>query len=286
MVNYVIVIPTYKRYNFIKYGTLLFLKRNNIPKDKIILFVANNKEKNLYKKSVPITMYSGKIVVGVLGIMKQRNFIVKYFPENKYIISIDDDINDLLIKKTTNKENGELCSILPRQLKYLINRSYYLMRKHNAYIWGISLVSNPFMMNHIINTNLGIIPAGFYGWINRHDMINKVDNSSREDVERSIMYFKKDKILIRYMFITFNTNMKTNVGGIQANMDNKKRYRMEDESTKELKRIYPEFCCNDKTGGIRINLYRKKSQKKICEKKFINYFIKGKKCKKYKSKKR
>jgi hypothetical protein len=283
MINYKIVIPTYKRSETIKNGTLLFLKRNNIPKNKIILFVANEQEKQNYKKYVPLNMYSGKIVIGVLGIMQQRNYIVKYFPENAYLISIDDDINDILINKTTNKKNGELCSISPNQLKYLFNSSYHLMKQNGAYIWGINLVSNPFMMSHKINTNLGIIPAGFYGWINRHSMVNKIYNSSREDVERSIMYFNKDQIIIRYMFITFKTNMRTNPGGIQANMNTKTRYVMEDKSTKKLKKMYSKYCCHDKVGGIRINLYRNKSKKKIICNKFINTFIKGRNCNKSKN---
>ena len=41
MNNYIIVIPTYKRYNLIyNSGTLKFLKKNNIPINKVILFVA------------------------------------------------------------------------------------------------------------------------------------------------------------------------------------------------------------------------------------------------------
>lgn len=259
MINYTIVIPTYKRYQLIKNnGTLSFLKKNKIPENKIILFVANQKEKELYHKNIPKNLYSGKIIVGVKGILNQRNFIIKYFPENKYIISIDDDIENILIK-----DNNRLRSIQKRELNNLFINSYDLMKKSGANIWGINMVTNPFMMQNKINTNLGIIPAGFYGWINNHQMINKIKNDSREDVERSIMYFDKDNIIIRYMNITFKTYMKKNEGGIQSLMNEKKRLQMEDLYTKDLKNKYPNYCCKEKNNGIRISLFRKKSKKKI-----------------------
>ena len=92
MSNYIIVIPTYKRHEHIwQKGTLKFLQNYKIPKSKIVLFVANKTEKKLYEDSVPKSMYSGEIVIGKKGINNQRKFIAKYYPECKYIISIDDD---------------------------------------------------------------------------------------------------------------------------------------------------------------------------------------------------
>lgn len=259
MKDYTIVIPTYKRYELIKKnGTLFFLKKNKILANKIVLFVANQQEKKLYKKYIPNDLYSGKIIIGVKGILNQRNFIIKYFPENKYIVSMDDDIENILIKN-----GNKLRSINKGELHNLIENSYDLMKKSGANIWGINMVSNPFMMQNKINTNLGIIPAGFYGYINNHKIMNKIKNDSREDVERSIMYFDKDNIIIRYMNITFKTHMKTNEGGIQSLMDTKKRLQMEDLYTKDLKNKYPDYCCKEKNSGIRISLFRKKSKKKI-----------------------
>ena len=85
--RYKIVIPTYKRHKLISNkGTLNFLNKNNIPKENIILFVADEKEKELYKKSVSKKLYSGNIIVGIKGILNQRNFIINYFPKGQYII--------------------------------------------------------------------------------------------------------------------------------------------------------------------------------------------------------
>ena len=256
MSNYTIVIPTYHREMFIwERGTLSFLHKMKIPKEKIILFVANEEQEKLYRNSVPKNLYSGKIVIGQKGVVNVRNFIVKYFPENAYIISIDDDIEDIQYKINPKK----LRSVTPSQLKNLFINSYNIMRKSGAYIWGINVVSNPFMMQDKIVTSSGIIPAGFYGWINRKNMVNKIKNDSREDVERSIMYFKRDKVVIRYSFITFKTNMKNTEGGIQALMAKEKRNQLEDVFTKELMKRYPQYCCYHKPGGCRITLIRNRS---------------------------
>jgi hypothetical protein len=259
MDNYIIVIPTYKRYNLIsKNGSLNFLKKNNIPMNNIILFVANKEEKDLYNKYVPKNLYSGKIIIGIKGILNQRNFIINYFPKDQYIISIDDDIKDIMIKN-----NNKLRSIKKKELHLLFKNSYHVMKESKANIWGINMVTNPFMMQNKISTNLGIIPAGFYGWINNPKMVNKIKNDSREDVERSVMFFDKDNIIIRYMNITFKTVMKKTEGGIQALMSQQKRLKMEDSYTKDLKKKYPNYCCQEKNNGIRISLFRKKSKKKI-----------------------
>jgi hypothetical protein len=256
MSNYTIVIPTYYREMFIwERGTLSFLHKMKIPKEKIILFVANKEQDKLYKNSVPKNLYSGKIVIGQKGVVNVRNFIVKYFPEDAYIISIDDDIED--IKYKINPK--QLRSVTPAQLKNLFINSYNIMRQSGSYIWGINVVSNPFMMQDKIVTSSGIIPAGFYGWINRKNMVNKIKNDSREDVERSIMYFKRDKVVIRYSFITFKTNMKNTEGGIQALMAKEKRNQLEDVFTKELMKRYPQYCCYHKPGGCRITLIRNRS---------------------------
>ena len=50
--SYKIAIPSYKRYDTIKNKTLKLLNEYNIDKKKITIFVANNEEKKLYKKSI------------------------------------------------------------------------------------------------------------------------------------------------------------------------------------------------------------------------------------------
>jgi len=87
--EYVIAIPTYMRYGI---KTLEYLTRESVPHRLITIFVANTDEYELYYAKWG-TLYS--IVIGVIGIGPQRNFITAYYPEGTYVVSIDDDVRDL-----------------------------------------------------------------------------------------------------------------------------------------------------------------------------------------------
>ena len=94
MVNYVVAIPTYKRSKEVAEKTLKTLKEGGVPKSRIYLFVANKDEAAVYEKAVDPRLYN-EIVVGKKGIANQRKFISKWFDEGQYIISIDDDVEEL-----------------------------------------------------------------------------------------------------------------------------------------------------------------------------------------------
>ena len=101
MEDYVVAIPSYQRHNIIESKTLRMLARCNVSSNTIYIFVANETEKKMYEEFLDKTKYN-KIVVGIKGITKQRIFISKYFPNNKYIISIDDDV-EKIFKLKQNK---------------------------------------------------------------------------------------------------------------------------------------------------------------------------------------
>ena len=94
--DYKIAIPSYKRPETIKNKTLKLLNSYNIEKNKITIFVANEKEEKIYTESLG-TEY--KIVVGVPTIGKQRNFIEKYYKEGTKLMMFDDDIDAVMRKK-------------------------------------------------------------------------------------------------------------------------------------------------------------------------------------------
>ena len=102
MNSYVVAVPTYNRVNEVINKTLETLKNGKISKKHIYLFVANKEQEKLYEDAVPKTMYH-KIVVGEKGIRNQRKFISKYFPVNRYIVSIDDDVEELLMMHNAEK---------------------------------------------------------------------------------------------------------------------------------------------------------------------------------------
>lgn len=87
--EYVIAIPSYQR-PILK--TLAYLENECVSSDLITIFVANADEYDLYFARWGATH---RIVVGVLGIGPQRNFITSFYPEGTYVVSMDDDVLDL-----------------------------------------------------------------------------------------------------------------------------------------------------------------------------------------------
>ena len=103
--SYVVAIPSYNRADSIVDKTLSYLLKGGVSSSKISIFVANKSQEKMYKSAIPETMYS-EIVVGKLGIANQRKFISKWFDEGQYIISIDDDVEELqILSKSGEKLN-------------------------------------------------------------------------------------------------------------------------------------------------------------------------------------
>ena len=94
MTDYVVAIPTFKRYNEIIKKTLPTLQRGKVPKGKIHVFVANKTEEKLYREKMDPNTY-GKIVVGKKGLVNQRIYISEYFPKGTNIVSLDDDVEKM-----------------------------------------------------------------------------------------------------------------------------------------------------------------------------------------------
>ena len=85
MKDYVIAIPSYKRNEILKKKTLKVLNEYNIPPHKIIVFVANKAEHELYKNTLDEASY-GKLIIGKKGIKHIRNFMANYFDEGQHVV--------------------------------------------------------------------------------------------------------------------------------------------------------------------------------------------------------
>lgn len=211
--DYVIAIPTFDRYKVISKKTLKLLQKYNIPSNKIFLFVASPEQQEFYKTCVDSNLYR-EIIVGIFGIVNQRNFISNYFPENQYIISMDDDIEDILVLEGTPKSGNEkLVSIVDLE-EFFINSCNVLIT-NKSYIWGIYPVKNPFFMSHKTSTELKFLIGVMYGFINRHlpNLKLSIESETKEDYEQSILFFRNDGSVIRFNNITIKTKFNA-IGGL------------------------------------------------------------------------
>jgi hypothetical protein len=230
MVNYVVAIPTYNRADVVSSKTLKTLLDGGVNKNKIYLFVANNAQYKLYDEIVPKNMYK-EIVVGKLGITNQRKFISKYFPENQYVVSIDDDVEELLMLKGTDK------LVKLKNIHDFFIEAYNLLKREKLYIWGIYPVRNAFFMKPKTTTDLKFIIGVLYGYINRHNkkLEPSIHSETKEDYEQSILYYKMDGGVLRFNYITPKTKFNAE-GGLGTD-----RFERNKKAAEYLKKTYPDI---------------------------------------------
>jgi len=228
--SYIIVIPTYNRSDIIVKKTLTTLKDGHVSANKIHIFVANEEERKKYEV-IPKTLYH-KIVVGVIGITNQRQFISDYFPAGKHIVSLDDDIEGLFRRKSEK--------ILQKitNLDAFFNDAFQLLHKNHLYLWGIYPVCNPFFMKPNTTTKLKFIIGALNGYINRHDKELKLSHiKQKADYEQSIKFFKKDGGVIRFNDVSIKTKFHA-PGGLGKTQE---RIKTNEEAANYLQKTYPDL---------------------------------------------
>jgi hypothetical protein len=229
MVNYVVAIPSYKRAEAISEKTLKTLKEGGVPKFRIYIFVANKAEAAMYEEAIDPQLYN-EIIVGKLGLINQRKFINKWFKEGQYIVSLDDDVEELQIM---NHNTGKLVKF--KHVAKLFEEAYHLLKKEGLYLWGIYPVRNYFFMKQTITTDLRFIVGVLFGYINRDTKKLDLKMDAKEDYDRTIKYYKLDGGVLRINYICVKTKFNSE-GGLGTS-----REKMNALGANYLKQTYPEI---------------------------------------------
>jgi hypothetical protein len=244
-----IVIPSYKRSTKLKNETLNTLSRFEVEKSIINIFVVEE-EYDEYKKINP----EHNIIIGEKGLVNQRRFIENYYKEGDLLLFLDDDITDI--------------DLLGKNFNDFVMEGFRECMKHNSYIFSIYPVWNKYFREKqkYMTTCLNYCIGAFYGIINRNEKVI-LDNDQKEDVERSIKYFLKDGIVIRFNQIGFKTKYYS-VGGLGSLKERMNEIINEVEKMCELYPTYGkkkirkngihEFVLNkipSKTEGMKINRF-------------------------------
>lgn len=232
MINnpFIIAIPSYNRSQLIIDKTLSTLKKLNIPSNLINIFVANKKEFVEYKNVIPKELYNN-IIIGKLGLKNQRNFINNYYPEGTWLVQMDDDIDDIMIisnlkdysvKNNKIKKKCRHLISIPNLYNFITN-AFKICKNKNLYLWGVYPIANAYFMNPIIREDLRFIVGPFWGCIVRHLSNLKISLDEKENVERSLLYYKNDGGVIRFDYVAVKTKYYKNPGGMQ--ISNNKSFR-------------------------------------------------------------
>lgn len=217
-------IPSYKRVDILKTHTLAFLQKNSIKITDIYIFVVPE-EVSVYKEALP----DYQIITGRVGLKEQRNFISEYFSEGEYIVSLDDDIKDIIIKRS------ETDFISVDNLEEVVVKGFEDCKKYKANIFGFYPVYNKLWMKDNCSTDFKFIIGSCFGYINRRIIRTLTE---KDDYEFSVLNYLRDKVVLRYNYISIKTNYYKNKGGLQS-FDN--RLEEQQEAVKYLVEQYPEY---------------------------------------------
>lgn len=181
--DFVIAIPSYNRALKLRQQTLQYLQDEGVPPAMITVFVASEAEKTVYEQTLVPGSY-GSLVVGVLGLHNQRNFITNYYAENVWILQMDDDIKKL---KFLNQ----------RPMIALCHQMFQITEDEGASLWSIYPVNNLFFCKERVVVGKLFCVGCFSGIINKKDVILP-SVSCVDDKWRSLYFYSKDGATVRY----------------------------------------------------------------------------------------
>jgi len=240
VVEYQLVIPTYQRWRpaceltrkrvhssckepFILKYTLAFLAKEDVPVDRVTLFVADEAEKQRYSTALADSAWSNvKIVVSASGIRNSRNFICTYYPESTYVVSIDDDFEGLRWKCLEERSNNSAQPLPPGNFLKIVYDARQRMAEKGAFLWGLNTSQNHGCMDmRTVTMRCGLINGYCHGFISRPKCTDllRILQDAVEDCENSVRYFAKDGVVLRYRMYRGVTDCFGNQGGLQAKFE-------------------------------------------------------------------
>lgn len=205
---------------------LKVLKHYKVPATKIIVFLSEEQTESHYKDVLKSGTYHKLVKTqGHLDV-----FINDYFPVGTQVLHIEDNVKGFL----------EIGNRLLKSLIGVIKTGFQECEKNNANLWGIYPHAIDSLLRTTISTELKYISGCFWGCISLGSTIIKLEVPEKADYERSILYFKRDKKVIRLNFVaafcSHHTEAKT--------------------ATRLLAKLYPDYTVlmTNKKGGLEIRL--------------------------------
>ncbi len=227
----VIAIRTAKRINSIEEQTLKFVKDLGFD---IYIFCPDFEIKEYRQK------FKGKGYKirdgGSEGTHLCNEKIVNYFPNDKRIVQMDDDVKGLY------KKNSDTNKFEDADLKYYIEEGFKLCDENDFRLFGFYPVKNGYFMKgkEEYSTGLQFIMGGIHGFINDKKLQTK--DNYRDDYERTILNYIKYGGCIRFNYVKVDNIIYVNQGG-QAKLRTIEKMK---KSCDYMTSTYPEYCRNKK----------------------------------------
>lgn len=215
-------IPSYNRPEGLKEKTLAFLEKTKYPINLISIFVASENQRQIYERIVP----GYQIVVGVLGLVPQRNFISDWLQDDEIYLSMDDDVTGIKSDKSFINLIQDACE---------------LIKTRRGGLWGVLPKDDARCFKDDTTEHLSFIVGAFFVCRNHKDI--RIQCFS-EDYERTLIYFKRYGTIFRYR----GAGVQTKYKGTSGN-DPGAFLKQKQEAIRFLMAEYPGLCkFRDKKG--------------------------------------
>lgn len=178
--------------------TLATLRRLGVPSDKIVVFVEPG-EIPAYRANVTVRLAQGE-----LGMVENRNKMVRAFDPGTRVLSVDDDVADV---KALN-ESGKFLPATSEEFSRLCEAGFAALDLWGAGLWGISPIHNDLWARNYPEIQVGLpsLEGPFFGFVaGQVDM--DVSVGPFEDVERCCKVYSSGLNVVRFnRFTHFQVN--------------------------------------------------------------------------------
>jgi hypothetical protein len=218
----VLAIPSTGRADRIEGMTLTALQEAGCPLDNVEVWVKPNEE-GAYRH-LPVRVRPD---APPGGLREARNAIATAYPTGTRLLQMDDDIQRFV----AHDDAG------PPDLAGALTYAWITAKRHRIGLFGIYPVPNPYFMKRRTRVGLNYIEGAVFGFTVTGHPAEQVTLDDKEDFERSLRFYLRDRATLRMEWLSFRSNFYTEPGGMQD-------YRTDDtirEGAEALRARYPDL---------------------------------------------
>lgn len=220
-----IAIPTHHRSDSILNNSVNFaLNEIKAKPESIYIFVSDAGQIPAYKKALK-SLGVQIVNAETKNVRDKFNFIHSYFQDRREVLVIEDDVKGFV-------------GLDQESAKSVVESGFKIMREQKKSLWGVYPSSNKFYMKKMVRSGFNYIVANIYGFVADGDSRLLVQEHSKTDYERSILYYVHKGGSVRLDYVAAKTNNYTNKGGMQLLKD---RASLESKACINLIRRFPQF---------------------------------------------
>lgn len=216
--DWTVCVKSYDKPEILKRCTLSTLERGGVPKERIIVFVANEEERKRYDS---ILEGKYKIVVGVLGLAEIDNFITDYFPQGAPLVCMDDDDRkiEFIEKRKDVKSTKEMTDLVK-----FFDYAFTMCEKLGIHAWGFSELTNKLFCSngYFAYVSPRPLPGPAFGIFNQKDI--KINFGPLDDCERTALILERDRKTLYFSRVIVHNTAEGKEGGVVSLREKKKEY--------------------------------------------------------------